>query len=50
MIDIKKIKSIQNGYNYLVIPYWTDDKTNTWKDLIDNKIKDILINYLKEAI
>lgn len=37
----KKNFAIDHGYNYLVIPYWADDKKNTWKLLIDNKIKNI---------
>ena len=44
----KRIKAIQQGYYYLEIPYWTDDKDETWKTLIDNKIKEILSK--KEAI
>lgn len=44
----KRIKAIQEGYYYLEIPYWTDDKNETWKQLIDNKINEILI--LKEVI
>ena len=42
----KKIKAIQQGYFYLEIPYWTDDKDETWKQLINNKLKEIL--YKKE--
>lgn len=42
----KRIKAIQNNYFYLEIPYWLDDKEETWKHLIDNKLKEI--NYKKE--
>ena len=38
----KKFISYTKGYNYLEIPYWTDDKKETWKKLIDNKISEIL--------
>lgn len=39
----KKIYAIQNGYYYLEIPYNTIfDKSDTYKKLIDNKIKEIL--------
>jgi hypothetical protein len=35
----KKDFVLQQGYHYLEIPYWTDDKKETWKQLIDdNKI------------
>ena len=40
----KRIKAIQQGYYFLEIPYWTDDKEETWKQLIDNKIKESLLN------
>lgn len=29
------------GYDYLEIPYWTDDKEETWKKLIEDKLKEI---------
>lgn len=32
----------QQGYSYLEIPYWTDDKEETWKKLIDDKIYQVL--------
>ena len=38
----KRIKCIQAGYEYLEIPYTTFDKKETYKKLIDNKIKEIL--------
>ena len=38
----KRIKCIQAGYEYLEIPYTAFDKKETYKDLIDNKIKEIL--------
>jgi len=37
----KRIFAKRQGYFYLEIPYWTDDKEETWKDLIINKIKEI---------
>ena len=30
------------GYEYLEIPYWTDDENETWKKLIDDKINKII--------
>ena len=38
----KKIYAIQNGYYYLEIPYTTFDSKDTYKKLIDDKIKEIL--------
>ena len=38
----KRIKCIQAGYEYLEIPYTAFDKKETYKKLIDNKIKNIL--------
>lgn len=38
----KKIITHKQGYNYLVIPYWTDNAKKEWKQLIDNKINQIL--------
>lgn len=37
----KKTDAIKHGYHYLEIPYWTDDKKETWKMLIDRKINTI---------
>lgn len=37
----KRIFAKQQGYFYLEIPYWTDDKNETWKKLIDDKIEEI---------
>lgn len=34
----KRIYAKSKGYEYLEIPYWADDKKETWKDLIINKI------------
>ena len=34
-------KSKINNYHYLEIPYWTDDKDETWNNLIDDKINEI---------
>lgn len=42
---LKKNYAISQGYQYLEIPYWTDDKKETWKMLIDRKI-----NTIKESI
>lgn len=38
----KRIKCIQAGYYYLELPYTAFDKKETYKKLIDNKIKEIL--------
>ena len=38
----KRIKCIQVGYEYLEIPYTAFDKKDTYKKLINNKIKEIL--------
>jgi hypothetical protein len=38
----KRIFAKIRGYFYLEIPYWTDDKEETWKKLIDDKITLIL--------
>jgi hypothetical protein len=38
----KRIYAKSKGYYYLEIPYWTDNKQNEWKSLIDNKINEIL--------
>ncbi len=38
----KKYISYINGYQYLEIPYWTE-KDETYKQLIDNKIEEILV-------
>jgi hypothetical protein len=40
----KKAVAERNGYSYLVIPYWTDDKNENYKTLIDNKIQQLLNN------
>lgn len=39
----KKFIAYCNSYFYLVIPYWTDNKNEDWKKLIDNKIEEILV-------
>ena len=36
----KKQYAIENGYNYLEVPYWTQEN-DIYKDLIDNKIIEI---------
>lgn len=43
----KKFIAYKQGYEYIAIPYYTDDKKETWKKLIDDKIKE---NKLKEAV
>ena len=40
----KRFTAHCNGYYYVEIPYWTDDKKEDWKKLIDNKIEEILAN------
>jgi len=37
----KRIFAKSQGYFYLEIPYWTDDKNETWRKLIDDKIAEI---------
>jgi hypothetical protein len=46
----KRVYAKSQEYNYLEIPYWTDDKDKTWKKLIDDKISEILIKDTKENI
>ena len=47
----KRIFAKKQGYFYLEIPYWTDDKDETWKQLIDEKINEILNNQnIKEVV
>ena len=38
----KKFIAYKQGYEYLAIPYWTDNKSKDYKTLIDDKIKEIL--------
>ena len=38
----KRIKCIQAGYEYLELPYTAFDEKETYRNLIDNKIKEIL--------
>ena len=40
----KRIKCIQAGYEYLELPYTAFDKKDSYKKLIDNKIKEIVKN------
>jgi len=42
----KRIFAKSQGYFYLEIPYWTDDKEETWNKLIDDNIKQILTKEL----
>jgi len=37
----KRIFAKKQGYFYLEIPYWTDDKEETWKMLINEKIDNL---------
>lgn len=38
----KRIYAKSRGYHYLEIPYWTDNAKDEWKQLIDNKIKELI--------
>lgn len=38
----KRMYAKSQGYNYLEIPYWTDDKNKTWKMMIDEKIRKVI--------
>lgn len=40
--EYKKQYALEKGYEYLEIPYWTDDKEETYKKLIDKKISEII--------
>ena len=40
----KRIFAKSRGYFYVEIPYWTDNKDEDWKKLIDNKVNDIIEN------
>lgn len=44
--NYKKQQCIQVGYKYLEIPYTTFDKEDTYKKIIDNKVKEELEDYL----
>lgn len=37
----KKFIAYMKGYNYIAIPYWTDNKKEEWKQLINDKIEEI---------
>ena len=43
----KRIKCIQSGYEYLELPYIAFNNEETYKKLIDDKIKEILTNNYK---
>ena len=45
--EYKEKYALENGYSYLVIPYWTE-KDETYKILIDNKIQEVLNNQNKK--
>ena len=38
----KRFIAYCNGYFYLAIPYWTDNKNEDWKKLIDDKVNQII--------
>jgi hypothetical protein len=38
----KRMYAKKQGYIYIEIPYWTDNRKESWKKLIDDKIKEIL--------
>lgn len=38
----KESFALLNGYEYLIIPYWTDDKDETWKLLLYKKLETLL--------
>src|SRR5437870_1816828 len=40
----KRMFVISKGYHYLEIPYWFDDKEETWKKAIEHKINEINIH------
>ena len=42
--EFKRDYAISHGYFYLEIPYYTDDKLETYKKLIDNKINEIKLH------
>ncbi len=44
----KKDYALSQGYFYLEVPHWADDKDETWKKLINNKINEI--KHKKEVI
>jgi len=47
----KRIKAIQQSYFYLEIPYWTNNENEEWKQLINDKLKEIQENAkLNQAI
>lgn len=46
----KRIYAKLNGYKYLEIPYSADNKKQTWKKLIDDKINKIINKELKEVV
>jgi hypothetical protein len=40
--NYKRKYALSSGYEYLEIPYWTDDENQTWKSLISNKIQSLM--------
>ena len=46
--DYKETFAKENGYEYLVVPYWSE-KDESYKKLIDNKIQEVLNNQNKKV-
>lgn len=46
----KKLVAIRNGYFYVEIPFWADDAAESYKQIIDNKISEILHKTVVEAV
>jgi len=44
----KRIFAKSHGFYYLEIPFWEDNKSENWKQLIDNKISEIQLNTIEE--
>ena len=38
----KKEYALSKGYEFLEVPYWTDDENNTYREIIINKINNVL--------
>jgi len=38
----KRFIAYKRGYKYIAIPYWTDNVSEEWKQLINNKIREII--------
>lgn len=46
----KKFIAYKRGYNYIAIPYWTDNAKKEWKSLIDDKLKEIQKNIITKTL